>query len=269
MIRVETRGRVDLLAPVQTFRRYGVPIGGSFDPIAARALEHLLPGEGSLVILECSGADVRLIAELDATIAYWSVSRGGRTQLRSKDSFVLPLQPGVRGWIAFRSDHSEPSIVTTLLHTGSALRASSLPQTPRTVDPEWLPRVPREICYVPNEARNLGELDLRVDLRMDRKGIQLNGDLSPHQLELPSAPTTPGSLQWTPNGSVLLLGPDGPTIGGYPPIGTVPAVEFSKVAQLQPLTLIRMVPISLDELLDLERTQQKMWAERLVWLTEF
>jgi hypothetical protein len=222
-----------------------------------------------LEILECSGANVRLIAESDATIAYWCASRGGRTQLRSKDSFVLPLQPGVRGWIAFRSDHSQPSIVTTPLHSGGALRARNLEQTPRTVDPEWLPKVPREICYLPNEARNLGTLELSVDLRMDRKGIQLNGDLPRHQLELPSAPTTPGSLQWTPSGSVFLLGPDGPTIGGYPPIGTVPEMEFSKVAQLQPLTLIRMVPISLDELLDLERTQQKIWAQRWVWLTEF
>jgi len=269
MIRLVNGGRVDLLAPVQSLRRFGVPVGGAFDPMAAKALAQLLPGPGDLRILECSAADAQFAAESDCAIAYWSLARAGRVRLSKGDVFSLPVLPGMRGWVAVRSLDDSKSVVSRLVEKGEILPAMDLNISPRTVDPDWLPKVPQEIHYLPNETRIFGELRFTVDLRMDRKGIQLSGDLPTHHLELPSAPTVPGSLQWTPGGSVLLLGPDGPTIGGYPPIGTVPSIEFTKVAQLKPMSEVTLLPVNLGELRAMEDNYQSLWEERFTWLSKF
>lgn len=269
MMRFVGGGRVDVLTDRQNLRRFGVPVGGPFDPLVGDVLDRLLPGSGTLLILECSGADATFQIEQPASVAYWSCAKGGRERFQPGDTFRLPVRSGLRGWIGVRQDHPERTLVTRMLSQGESIEALDAPIPGRTIDPAWLPKAPRIIQYLPNERRNLGSLHLTVDMRMDRKGIQLSGSLEQHNLELPSAPTTPGSLQWTPSGSLLLLGPDGPTIGGYPSIGTIPYMEFSKVAQLCPMDSVDLLPISLDQFLQAERSWTSLWSERLEWLSKF
>jgi allophanate hydrolase subunit 2 len=57
----------------------------------------------------------------------------------------------------------------------------------------------------------------------DRVGMRLNGPrlgskASPAAL---SAPMVRGAIQVTPSGELIVLGPDHPTMGGYPVIATV------------------------------------------------
>lgn len=269
MIRFVGGGRVDVLAHRQSLRRFGVPAGGPFDPFVVELFDRLLPGPGTLTILECSGADATFHIDQPASIAFWSCAKGGRTTLALGETFKLPIGPGLRGWLAIRQEHEDPSVVTRLLSKGDSVDALRVDLPDRTIDPEWLPKVPGAIRYLPNESRHFGAQTFRVDLRMDRKGIQLNGTLGAHSLELPSAPTVPGSLQWTPSGAALLIGPDGPTIGGYPSFGTIPSVEFSKVAQLRPMVSVEFLPISLDQLLEEELAWRLIWGERLDWLSLF
>lgn len=269
MIRLQSGGRVDVLAHPQRLRRYGVPVGGPFDPSVTQVLESLLPGPGGLLILECSAAAAVFEAESPATVAFWTSAMGGRHQLNSGNTFRLELGAGMRGWIAVRQMDLASSVVSHLLSIGEGVRGVEIDLPSRRVDPEWLPKPPTEIRYIPNVERDFGRMTFQVDLRMDRKGIQLNGELGSHAVELPSAPTTSGSLQWTPGGSVLLLGPDGPTIGGYPPIGTVPMMELGKVAQLKPLTSVTFEPCSNEQTLVEEAHWRATWTERARWLSHF
>jgi allophanate hydrolase subunit 2 len=68
----------------------------------------------------------------------------------------------------------------------------------------------------------------------DRAGIRLEGPRMAHDLELPSEPATPGVVQITPDGFPIILGPDGPTIGGYPRAAVVISADVSVLAQLRP-----------------------------------
>ena len=76
--------------------------------------------------------------------------------------------------------------------------------------------------------------DWRVRAASDRVGVRLEGDAPPHAVELPSEPMCVGAVQATPAGGLLILGPDGPTVGGYPHVGTVIDADLDKVGQLRP-----------------------------------
>lgn len=73
----------------------------------------------------------------------------------------------------------------------------------------------------------------------DRVGLRLEGVGPPHGLELPSMPSVPGAIQLTPAGDLLIVGPDGPTIGGYPVVGVVTRADFRLLAYAGPLLCLR------------------------------
>jgi allophanate hydrolase subunit 2 len=92
---------------------------------------------------------------------------------------------------------------------------------------------------LPGPAASLGfksvlGVTCKVRLDSDRVGVRLEGPKLEQPPERTSEPTIPGALQVTRDGSLIILGPDGPTIGGYPVIGYVVAADLSKVGQLRP-----------------------------------
>ncbi|HLK16608.1 MAG TPA: hypothetical protein VKT78_17510, partial [Fimbriimonadaceae bacterium] len=100
----------------------------------------------------------------------------------------------------------------------------------------------------------------RVRNDSDRVGIRLEGPRMAHALELPSEPATPGVVQITPEGLPIILGPDGPTIGGYPRAATVISADLPALAQLRPGAEIRFARSSLkaarEALAQLERLHE-------------
>ncbi len=75
----------------------------------------------------------------------------------------------------------------------------------------------------------------------DRMGIRLDGTALPAGREILSHPVIPGSIQLPADGRLIVLGVDGPTIGGYPVVGVIPRFELPRVGQVrpgQPLTLV-------------------------------
>lgn len=83
----------------------------------------------------------------------------------------------------------------------------------------WKPLLDATLFVVPGPQRALFgsiEGEYAVSLAADRVGMRLDGPLLPHGLELPSEPSEVGALQVTPQGQFLLVGPEGPTLGGYP-----------------------------------------------------
>lgn len=60
---------------------------------------------------------------------------------------------------------------------------------------------------------------------------------------------THGTIQAPGGGLWIILGPDGPTTGGYPIVGTVIGADLPALGQLRPRDRVRLVPCSVAEAL--------------------
>jgi allophanate hydrolase subunit 2 len=134
----------------------------------------------------------------------------------------------------------------------------ALPARRLAVLPTSLERRPIRILAGPDDV----ELPLEgwtVSPASDRLGLRLAGSGMPHAIELPSRPTTVGTIQVTPSGMPILLGPDGPTIGGYPQAAVVARVDHDRLGQLPPGAEVRFEAIDLEE-------ARALWAAHLAGL---
>jgi antagonist of KipI len=99
-----------------------------------------------------------------------------------------------------------------------------------------------------------------VGRRSNRMGYHLEGAVIERSKkdELLSTAVTPGTIQVTGNGSMVLLMADCQTTGGYPRIAQVAAVDMHLCAQLKPGDAIYFKEISRHEaeMLYIEREQQ-------------
>jgi allophanate hydrolase subunit 2 len=85
-----------------------------------------------------------------------------------------------------------------------------------------------------------------VSNQSDRTGIRLDG-LSPMGLpELPSEPACVGAIQVTPSGQLVVIGPDGPTIGGYPKVAVVCSADLDRLAHLRPGQAVDLEVIGIE-----------------------
>lgn len=236
--------------PIFGRRKYGVPPGGAFDLSVVALLNQLVGNPADSLCLESAMAAATLDCDSPSVIAWGGapgdVQANGRSIPPWTSALVLPetrieVAPPVAGariWIAIAG-----GLLTkagSVLGSGDVIRVgpSSASTVGRTVaaptwpggclplmisGPEWVDSVKGEFEVLPAS---------------DRVGIRLRGSTPPHRLELPSRPAAVGTLQVTPSGDLILLGPDGPSIGGYPQAGTVPSYAVSRLAQLRPGTAV-------------------------------
>lgn len=74
-----------------------------------------------------------------------------------------------------------------------------------------------------------------VSARSDRAGHRLDGPaIPPPPGERISEGIVPGAIQVTPSGAVIVVMPDGPTVGGYPVLAVVTGGDLARVAQTAP-----------------------------------
>jgi biotin-dependent carboxylase-like uncharacterized protein len=90
----------------------------------------------------------------------------------------------------------------------------------------------------------------RVGYRLDGPGLRLTAPL-----ELVSEPLAAGTVQVPPGGQPIVLMVEHPTVGGYPRIGHVAAIDMPHLAQRRPGDRVRFAEISLDD-------AQKRYLER-------
>ncbi|MDY6956804.1 MAG: biotin-dependent carboxyltransferase family protein [Pseudomonadota bacterium] len=100
---------------------------------------------------------------------------------------------------------------------------------------------------------------LRVDHRFDRMGLRLSGPRlrASNPSERLSAGVTFGTLQLPPDGQPILLGVDRQTTGGYPVLGTVARVDWSRLAQLRAGDALCFQPISITAAQALHRARER------------
>lgn len=239
-------------------RRYGIPPGGAFDR-ESFAVARALSGVGPDALAIEVGPEG---AELEGEPTGMSVAGAARAW-RGRNRLVLaPTGKGCRTYLfgLASSGASEGDPVHAGAHlercpTGSwpilhrpDLNLASLASGPFRV----IPGAQAKLFDLPYFSR----LQFRASPHMDRRGIRLEGQSVGPAQEMVSEPTVVGSIQVTPNGGLLVIGPDGPTIGGYPKIATVIDADLDRLGQVLPGGEISF------EWVDLE-TAQALRLERL------
>jgi allophanate hydrolase subunit 2 len=78
-----------------------------------------------------------------------------------------------------------------------------------------------------------------VSQMLDRVGVRLEGPSLGSAEEIVSEPSVFGAVQVARDGRPIIVGPDGPTIGGYPKIAVVRSSDLHCIGQLAPGDRVR------------------------------
>lgn len=241
--------RPEGLRPVsrQTGRRkFGVPDGGPFDTVSARLANALLGLDKNAPLYELTlfggvfGAETDQIVSVVGAPCHVNVGYGdgpGDRAFRLPAGRTLRVSGtgvGARVYLASRAwTHPERSDLR-------------LADSPPSIAEGPLKLLPGPASSLVTMA-DLTAAKWTVSLDSDRVGIRCQGPVIGDGRELPSEPACLGAVQLTPSGTLLIVGPDGPTLGGYPKIGVVATVDHDRLAQLRPGAPIRFELVTLDE----------------------
>lgn len=228
-------------------RRYGVPIGGPFDEYAFRTALALL-GEEEGQGLEVGFFGSEWEAEQDLVVAHVGAARENNIQGLS----LVTLAKGERLSLGPPSGGHRSYLVWAAARPIQPVRLAQISQMKRPI--RFIP-----MTEIPIEGR-----ELVVTPNINRIGLRLSpiAELA-HETELPSEPQCPGAIQITRDGTPIIIGPDGPTIGGYPKAGVVISADMEVVAHLKPGDSVTFKRATLDEAREAAREREGTWRRTL------
>ena len=261
------------------YRAQGLPVGGAADAVALRLANLLVGNAEDAAALEFTlvGPELRVTTDVVVALAgaeFPGLPRWKPVRLKAGTSIDLGSAPrGCRGCLAVAGGIDVPVVLgsrSTFVRAalggfgGRALRAGDrVPITPVPrrfrdgwrIDERILPVDATEhvLHYVPGaqaaEFRVSDSAAFRVRSQSDRMGVRLEGEpwRRGSQVELPSGPVVPGTIQVPPDGQPIVLLADAQTLGGYPQFGHVIAADLPRAGQLRPGDQIRFVAVDLAE----------------------
>lgn len=278
--------RVERIGPGSTlqdsgrpgWRRFGVGPSGAFDRESHLLANALLGNALEATVLEIGPFGATFVAESPGFAAIAGAHAKltlGDQKWATNTAFVLqtgdrleldPPIKGVRSYLALPGGIQGPIVLDSSSGTQIQANVSLASESPA---PE-LNRHPvqnpiRRLVGLPSGLHDrplrvlpvefpggfalevLTEGAFRATPQMDRIGVKLSGPSLGNPGEFPSEPCCFGAIQVTPDGSLFILGPDGPTIGGYPKIAVVIQADCDRVAQLTPNHEVRFQWTTLED----------------------
>lgn len=149
---------------------------------------------------------------------------------------VLTVRPDRHGFRAYLA------LPGTLESKDGKLTATS-----RLFQPVRLAEWPRSVTDSPIRVVGRSVPPGRVSVHLDRMGVRIETVAG---VEVParavSRPAIFGAIQQTPDGTLLIHGPEGPTIGGYDVLAVVARSDLNRIAQLVPGQEIQFEQVTLD-----------------------
>lgn len=287
--------RAGILTTVQDLgraghRAQGVPLGGAADPFALRLANLLVGNPEDAAALELTLVGPELLFSHDAVVAcggavFEGLPTGRPVAIRA--GTVLKLghaSCGGRGYLAIAGGLEVAPVLgsrSTYLRAalggwgGRALREGDVLPVPigsRSVSEHWridermLPGYASDVTLRVVAGEQAAEFsdgwtdrEFRVSPQSDRMGLRLHGAALARTTarELISAPVTPGTVQVPPDGQPIVLLADAQTIGGYPQLAHVIAVDLPLVAQLRPGGRVRFRAVTLSEARELTLARER------------
>ncbi|HAD14563.1 MAG TPA: hypothetical protein DCF33_19230, partial [Saprospirales bacterium] len=250
------------------FRASGVPVSGAMDQQAHRMANALVGNTPQAATIECTmgGLSVQFQKATRIALAGSGAAAINGQPLELYQPYAVAAQdvleirfqpPGLRIYLAVKGGFDAPVILnsksmSTLIGIGAPLKKGDLlwfDQETATVPPE-LPnlsapapstsvRVFRgpEFEWLRQESRErFFTQPYTLSHRFDRMGCHVQAEPLTFSTtrELLSTAVTPGTIQCTPAGQLILLMQDCQTTGGYPRVGQIAAVDLPRVAQWVP-----------------------------------
>lgn len=270
------------------YEAYGVPRSGAFDPFLAAIANKIAGNSGTTTpLIEFALAGPTLHFYKDATIAI--AGKGARFELDGEHVPVLrPLRVpsgsvlrfiGFQGWFGYisiqggiRTERVLGSASTYVggkigkrLEKNEALKIGGKPGLPLVLKngywnfPEepvvYLLSAPHTTLFKEEEIQQIAERDFTISLRSNRMGIRLDASGIAAPTIRRSVPVIPGTVQIPHSGDPIIVGPEGPTTGGYPQMGVISRTSWTTLAGIPPGQKIRF------QWSDLQ-TARKRWEQR-------
>jgi allophanate hydrolase subunit 2 len=267
------------------WKHCGVPQGGAFDKESLALANALVGNEPEAPALELSllgglfecaepGACALVGGEREASLRGSQVPTNSAFGVICGDRLLIgPITKGVRLYLAAHGGwHGEPilgSVSGQPVDAGSVLESAFQIDLPTIgnlrLTWESLRSGPFRIIRPNDVSAGFEKLlsdKLRVSVDSDRRGIRLEGaKLEPGE-EKTSEPICVGAVQLTPSGQLIVIGPDGPTIGGYPQIAFVCEADLDRLAQLRPGDEVRFEEVTLEEARERSRDRTQRIARQ-------
>ncbi len=255
------------------FASIGVAQSGAYDRQALICANEAVGNPGELPGIECLLGGLELRA-LRATRLAWVLpyeANAEQVELRRGETFTIPrIKRGLRAYATvpggirtesvlgssstdtmsglgpaplttghvLHGSADVPHVVATLPAEGTVLpgsgdAGSASSDTPEAIEvvvsPGYGPFVPNAIRALETGVWSVSPMSSRVGMRLRGPDFGLTAEA-----DLRSQPVMRGTIQSPADGELIILGPDGPTTGGYPVVGVVADRDLSRLAQLRP-----------------------------------
>ena len=230
-------------------RKHGVPPGGAFDRESfdlANALVQNEPGapsiEFALGTLEFEALEAGAIAVVggarDVSVDEKSYPARSLLQLQKGNRVEIgPPVAGLRTYVAAPGGWCAKLILGsasgTIVDTSDVLCSAETRSVahPTTLADEPDSMTSRPLRYIGPDDSLTGHY--RVTREINRVGLRLRGTpvASAPATEI-SEPSVFGAIQASEDGTIMIHGPDGPTIGGYRKLGTIIRADLDRLGQL-------------------------------------
>lgn len=271
------------------WRHYGVPKASALDKLSL-GLANALCGNGpSAAALEMLGVGGRFRAHSRVRVAWAGCvakvtaagrdfEGGGSATLEPGELLeVGPFRRGNTLYLATPGGWMGQAVLASVSGTpvprGHALRiGAAIPKTQTRVvslDEPSESLSPGPIRCIPTLEAGLDQVEVlrkgRFSVLPDsnRRGIRLRGPTVPEYAERSSTPVCEGCIQWTASGELLIIGPDGPTLGGYPRVAVVCVADLDRVGQLAPGSEVEFELVDFVEAASLRNEWKAASAMRL------
>ncbi|MCW5937644.1 MAG: hypothetical protein KIT11_10105 [Fimbriimonadaceae bacterium] len=268
----EVGGDVRLVAGCRFgLRHFGVPPGGWCDPDSARLARALLGHATAGPTLELTMASLDVEVREPGAVAFvggghevWvdsqSVPTGSAVAVGSGSRIrVRPARWGLR--LAIATDPGLASGPVGSIEPGAEF-ATEGPSAGRRfaqrVKPWWIGDGVLDLPYLAATPPGF-EVEATVGTMISREGVRLSAgsNLPVGERTGLSRPITPGTIQVPDARSLIVIGPDGPTIGGYEPLGFLPAFSRARLSQAPPGTEVVLRPCAHERAAALEEEESR------------
>jgi biotin-dependent carboxylase-like uncharacterized protein len=259
----------------------GVPPGGAADALSLRTANRVAGNADRAAGVEVSMGRIEVEAVAPVTVVRTSGERAFEAiRLRAGEAMRVSPDAGLcRAYLAVAGGVDVPNVMgsrSTLASAGlggfdgRALRVGDKMRIggPRS-EPHAMPSHVRAMVDFAERRRVLrvvtdgAEAGLpaglwRVSPSSDRVGVRLGRSGRGGAIGTgPSRGVLHGTIQAPSTGELVILGPDGPTTGGYATVGTVIAADLPAVGQVLPGQWVRLEVVGREKAVELLRRQME------------